>query len=229
MSDTDTPTNPQIKTFTVEDQDAHARVGMDIKLPVPVAIVDEERATRLGLFINRIWIEFNIFFIGIFGTAASWFLAIASLANQHPRTAVVLLSLLSVFTEEKFSSQPIITNTIHYAMETFDPLAAEKIFAVKAIDPDPIGNASRRILTDATTDFMKSTEYASLKADTEQDVQRQIRKQTYLAAGMKDDAADVDVEITAARDARKAARKPVEPPVTDPAPDPTAGSIPPAP
>ena len=216
------------KTFTgSEDQDAHARVGMDIKLPVPVAIVDEDKATRPGLFINHVWIEFNIFFIGIYGTAASWYLAIASLASQHPQTAVVILSLLSVFSEEKFSTQPILTNTIKYVMTSYDPSAASTIFAVKPVDPDPIGNASRKILTDATTDYMKSAEYATLKTETEQDVQRQIRKQTYLAAGMKDDAADVDLEITAAREARKAAHKPAD--ASAPAVAPIAGNIVPSP
>jgi hypothetical protein len=227
-------TDPGLRTPSVsglEDQDAHQRVGQDVRLPVPVAIVDEANATRFGLLLNWVWIRGNTGAIGVFGTVASWYLAFASLGTQHPRTAVILIGLLAVFTEERFSAQPIVTNLMRYGMESFDPEAAEKIFAVKAVDPDPIGTAARKVIQEATEAFLESPDYRILKDEIESDVRRQSRREAYLSAGMDDDVRALDVEIREAslereakrakeREERRAKEEPVEP-----APEPVERSV----
>lgn len=203
-----TPTPPALTGH--EDQDAHQRVGQDVRLPVPVAIVDENLATRPGLFLNQVWLRGNNVAIGVFGTAASWFLAFASLANQHPRIAIAILSLLTIVSEEKFSTQPVVTNLLRYGMESFDPSAADKIFAVKPVDPDPIGTAADKIIAESTKAFFESPDYRLLKDETDAEVRRQLRREVYLSAGMEDDVVALDAETARARAKREAKRAKAE-------------------
>lgn len=211
MPSSDPPTNPgvprAVPASDSADQDAHVRVGLDIRLPVPVDIIDRDHATRAGFWVNQLWLDANSIAIGLFGTGASWFVACASLAAQHPRTAVACLAILSVLTEEKFSDQPIFTNLLRYGMESYDEDAAAKIFAERPVDPDPIGTAAKKAVEEATATFLESADYRLFKDEIEMDVNRQTRRQGYIAAGMTAEVEAIDEEITAAREQRRAERE----------------------
>lgn len=204
------PTDPGFK-----QNNAKIGANSEFTLPDVTPIISPQHTSRVGIVANEVWVRTNWLMRGLAGTAVDWFTFFAEVGSAYPRISAILLGLFSVTIEEKYSDEPIITNSIRYGMEVFDPAAAAKIFAPKIYPPDPIGDASRKLLADATQAYLDSAEYQALKVDVEQDVQRQIRRQTYAAAGMKDDVIAVDAEIAAAAAARAArnAPAPATPPV----------------
>lgn len=195
------PTDPGFK-----QNNTKIGANSEFTLPDVTPIISPHHTSRVGIVANEVWVRTNWLMRGLAGTAVDWFTFFAEVGSAYPKISAILLGLSSVTIEEKYNDNPIITNCIRYGMETFDPAAAAKIFDPKIYPPDPIGDASRKLLADATRAYLDSTEYQALKVDVEQDVQRQIRRQTYAAAGMKDDVAAVDAEIAAAAAARVAKR-----------------------
>jgi hypothetical protein len=224
-----TPSGPPAEVTDPGFKNQNKKVGKDdgVTLPDVVPLISATHTSSVGLFANEFWVRANWLLRGLFGTAVEWMTFFTEAGLQYPKVSVVGLAILSTVYEESYSTNPIMTNTIQYAMESYDPSAAEKIFRPKPIAADPLGDASKKLLTEATADYLKSTAYAELKTEVEQDVQRQIRRQTYAAAGMKEDVAAVDAEIVAACEERKAKRHPV---VAEPAPEPEPKQVePPAP
>ena len=187
--------------------DQHIGAHGELVLPDVVPIVNLETATKFGVWLNRWWIRTHYLLRGIAGTGAEWFTFFVGAAAQYPKVSVVLLAIGTVFTEEKYSEHPIMTNVMKYAMTSYDADAAEKIFAEKPVENNPIGKAAKKAVEEATKTFMDSSEYQELQTEIAQDVQMQARRQAYLGAGMVEDAHAVDEEIKAAREERRAVRK----------------------
>lgn len=186
----------------IEVADRNQEIVPGVVLPDVVPIVAEGHTGKVGLFVNAWWIRLNLIARGVAGTGAQWFEFTGQMAGRHPTTAIVLLSLLSITTEERFSEQPVLTNIIRYAMTTYDPDAAARIFAPKEYDADPIGTLAKQATVEATKAFHDSPEYRLLREDLQRDAALQARKQAYLDAGMPETAAAVEVEIEAARKER---------------------------
>lgn len=210
MSDPKDPkTDPRIKSpvGAVEEKDEHIGAHGELVLPDVVPIVVEGHTGRFGIMVNEGWIRTNYFMRGVAGTMAEWFTFVAGVASTYPKVSVILLTIAAVTAEEKFSDQPMFTNLVKYIMQSYDPDAADVIFAEKVVDPDPIGKAAAKATDEATKDFLESADYRLLKDEIEQDVNRQIRRQAYVAAGMTADVEAIDQEIVAAREARRVARE----------------------
>lgn len=205
----DPPTDPGIKIPKpgVNEKNEHIGAHGELVLPDVVPIVVEGHTGRFGLLANEGWIRTNYFMRGVAGTMAEWFTFVSSVASTYPKVAIILLVVAAVTAEEKFSEQPMFTNLVKYLMQSYDPDAAEKIFAEKPVDPDPIGKAAKKVTDEATKEFMESADYRLLKDEIEQDVNRQIRRQAYVSAGMTADVEALDQEILEAREARRLARE----------------------
>ena len=209
------PTDPGFKQH-------NAKVGAheEFTLPDVTPIINPLHTSSVGRFANEFWVRMNWLFRGIAGTSVDWFVFFAEIGKAYPRQTALVAAFIIIPLEEKYSDNPYISNTFQYCLEVIDPAAAEKIFRPKVIAEDPVGDASKKLLTEATSSFLKGPEYAELKLEVEQDVQRQVRKTTYLAAGMKEDAAAVEAEIIAACALRKEKRAPTA--VALPEPEPVA-------
>ena len=204
----DTPTDPGLAKSPEGTVQADQHIGShgELVLPDVVPIVNPATATPFGLWLNRWWIRTHFLMRGVAGTGAEWFTFIVGAAAQYPKVSVFFLVVGTIFTEENFSEHPIMTNFMKYAMTSYDPDAAEKIFAEKPVEHDPIGKAAKKAVETATKEYMDSSEYLELQDEIAQDVQRQTRRKAYLAAGMTEDVKAVDEEIAAALAARKQAR-----------------------
>ena len=209
------PADHGVRRVTTDDepvqQNEHIGQGGEFVLPDVVPIIVEGHHSIVGKYANEAWIRTHYLLRGVAGTGVEWFVFLAGAASQYPKVSVVLLSFAAMIAEERWSEQPMLTNAIKYAMTAYDPDAADKIFAPKLLDTDPIGTAARKVTDEATKAFLTSADYRILKDDIEQDVQRQIRRQAYVAAGMADDVAAIDAEAAEARHARAEARRAKEP------------------
>ena len=201
MSDSEapaTPPTPVATVFAIPQRNRTVGAHDEFVLPDVSPIIEEGHTSRVGLVASEVWIRGNTLLIGIFGTLVDWFVFFAEIGKAYPSAAALAFAAVALPLEERYSEHPYVGNTIHYAMEVLDPVAAAKIYAPKEVDPDPVTHASQQILSEATATYLKSAEYAALKAEVEQDVQRLIRRNTYRAAGMTEEAAAVDAEIAAA-------------------------------
>lgn len=221
---TDPGTRPAVSSLlgageSIEVEDRNQEVSKGIFLPDVVPIVAAGHTGAVGLFVNAWWIKLNLIIRGILGTGVQYVDFFLQFGEKHKQIAVVFLALLSVTVEEKWSDEPIITNSIKYGMEYLDPTAAEKIFA-KAPAKDPIGDAARKAVEDATAKFLSSPDHAELQLEIDEGTEFKLRRQYYLAAGMLTEAHDVELEAaqrTAERRAEKAKRKAEEQDVAVPA------------
>ena len=185
----------------------HIGTHDELVLPDVVPLLHPEHAGRFLRWLNEQWIQWHYFSRGIAGTGVEWYLFFVGVGTQNKRLSIVLLCFLMVTVEEKYSEQPFFTNMVKYVMHAIDPEAAEIIFAEKKVTADPIGKAAALATEDATQTFTDSAEYRLLKTEIEADVSRQIRRQAYVAAGMKEDVVALDAEIVEARQARAAKRE----------------------
>lgn len=205
----DPPTDPKIPKTSedlTEERNEHIGTHGELILPDVVPIIRDGSASPFGIWLNRWWFRTNYLLRGIAGTGVEWFAFFVGAAAQYPKVSVVLLAITVMFTEEKFSEQPVMTNIMKYAMQSYDPDAADRIFAEKPVERDPIGKAARKAMETATKDYMESSEYLELQDEISQDVQRQTRRQTYAAAGMTEDVKAVDQEILEAAQERASKR-----------------------
>lgn len=185
----------------------------EFTLPDVVPLVNVRHASPWMLWGNERWVRYNFLFRGFAGTAVDWFVFFSEIGKAYPLPSYSLLLVCTTTLEEKYSEEPFLSNTVRYAMTSYDPKAAEMIFAPKAPAGDPIQRAAKTIVEEATKEYLQSSEYIALKAEVEQNVQMQVRRNTFFAAGMKVEAAEVDLEIIEARTRRVEARSPVETPV----------------
>lgn len=181
------------------------QIDEGLTLPDVVPIIDAAHSGPVGRFLNAWWIKVNYILRGVAGTGVQWYIFFAQAATKHPRTAVIVLGLVAMVTEEKFSEQPVITNCIRYTMESLDPRAASAIFA-KGPPKDPVGDAARMTAEEATAAYLASPEYAELKLEVEEGAQFRVRRQSYIAAGMLAEAHDVEVAAAARTVERRAER-----------------------
>lgn len=193
------------------------RIGVNGELTLPdvTPIIHPLHAGRFMRWLNEQWIQFHYFTTGIEAVIVERYLFYVGVGAQNPRTTAAMLALVIVISEERFSTQPILTNLMKYWMHYFDPEAADAIFAERPVMQDPIGKAAAIAVEEATKSYMESAEYRTLKDDIEADVRYQSRRQAYLSAGMKEDVVLLDQEIAQIREerfARKQAKEEAEAP-----------------
>lgn len=204
MSDSTAPPEATDPGFKQRNQKVGA--NDEFTLPDIVQIISPTHTTWVGRYTQEFWVRLNFLLRGLAGTLVQWFVFFAEIGKAYPAAAALAFASVTLPLEEKYSENPYVGNTIHYAMEVIDPAAAAKIYTPKVFAADPVGDASKKLLDEATKAYLASPEYAQLKIEVEADVQRQIRKSVYLSAGMKTDAAEVDAEIAQAAQERAARR-----------------------
>ncbi len=202
---TDTSRSPDATDPGLRQNNQQIGSHAELTLPDVVPLIEPtgRHTTRVGILVNEVWIRNHWFWRGVFGTTAEWFTFFVGAAAQYPKVSVIGLAVFAVLYEENYSKNPVVTNTIQYAMESYDPVAAEKIFRPEVIEKHPIDVVSEKLLTDVTAEFLDSVEYATLRADVEQGVHRQVRIGAYEAAGMREEADEVREDARRAREARR--------------------------
>ena len=210
-SPSDPPTDPGLGVSSSPEasEQKNDKIGehAEITLPDVVPIVDKEHAGKLLLWVGELWIQLHYLVRGVAGTWVEWYLFFVAVSMKNPRISACLLAILVVFTEENYSQHPFLTNIMKYGMHYFDPEAADKIFAEREVDPDPIGKGIKLTIEDATKEYMESSEYRDLQEEVTLYTQYQFKRGTYISTGMVDELRELDAEMTALRGERKARRE----------------------
>lgn len=171
-----------------EDQDAHARAGGDIRLPVAVDLVDRDHASRAGLVINRWWLDANALGAGLFGTFAAWAVAVVDLGKTHPAVALTGVVSIATYANETMAQHPLLSNSLRYAAEVIDPVAAERIFAPPP-PPEPAAEAAVEMVAAAMAAYESSADRLELDEELRVLVAEQVRESAMEAAGIDSRAA----------------------------------------
>lgn len=197
-----TPVEPTDPGFKQRNDKVGA--NSEFTLPDIVPIILHGHTTKVGIYTQEFWVRSNFFARGLAGTMVQWFVFLAEIGKAYPLPAYSLLLLVTTTLDEKYSEQPILSNTVKYMMTSYDPKAAEMIYAPKAAAGDPVKAAGRLATEEATKAYLESPEYQDLKAEIALDVQMQVRRQAYAAAGMTVEVKALDEEIMASRAAKRA-------------------------
>lgn len=202
-------TSPPVDATDPGFKQTNTKVGAgdEFTLPDVVPIVSPTHTSRVGLIAQEVWLRVNWLARGIAGTMVQWFVFFAEVGKAYPLPAYSTALVFLTTVQEKYSEEPILANTIRYMMTSYDPKAAEMIFAPPEDEGDPVRLAGRKATEEATRKYLESPEYQDLKDEIELDVQMQVRRQAYAAAGMAEEVKEVDKEIAALRAARPAERE----------------------
>jgi len=217
---------PPAETTDPGFKQRNQKVGANDEFTLPdiVQIISPTHTTWVGRYTQEGWVRGNFLARGIAGTAVQWFVFLAEIGRAYPLPSYSIALILLTTVDEKFSEEPIMSNTIKYMMTSYDPKAAEMIFAPKAAAGDPVKAAGRMATEEATKAYLESPEYQDLKAEIALDVQMQVRRQAYAAAGMTVEVKALDEEIAASRAEKRAEHerekeaKPIEVPPIEEAP-----------
>lgn len=199
-------TPPPVDATDPGFKQTNTKVGADdeFTLPDAVPIVSPSHTSWVGLTAQEVWVRTNWLARGIAGTMVQWFVFFAQIGKAYPLPAYSVALVLVMAVEEKHAEEPILSNTIRYMMTSYDPKAAEMIFAPPEDAGDPVKLAGRRATEEATRKYLESPEYRDLKTEIELDVQLQVRRQAYAAAGMVEEVKEVDRERATLRAERRA-------------------------